>query len=115
MALKYEEGYWYGCDEYKTYIPGGYWVESDISGQELEEYDIYCYNDKHCSREELIKLLGYIDLEYTDMEESEIEDNCKCGSWSRYYNPETKEFLCEDCIDEEISDYKVKLEDLYDN
>lgn len=114
MALKYEEGYWYGCDEYKTYIPGGYYVESDISGEELEEYDIYYYNGKYCSKKELIKLLGYINLE-NEIVECELEEMCKCGAWNIYYHPITKELFCEDCIDEEISDYKVKLEDLYDN
>ena len=119
MALKYEEGQWVcGGENYDMYYKGSYVYYSDISDEPLDDDDVYLYKDKHCNREEIIKLLGYIDSEkylenYVEEEDcEELNEEChECPSKAEYYNTKTQKFICEKCLIEEIEEYRLKLED----
>ena len=64
MAVVYQRGSWYyGGENYDVYFKGGYTYFSDISGEEIDDKEVYYYNGKHCNRDEIIELLGYIDSE----------------------------------------------------
>lgn len=119
MAVVYQRGSWYyGGENYDVYFKGGYTYFSDISGEEIDDKEVYYYNGKHCNRDEIIELLGYIDSEkylenYVEDEDcEELNEEChECPNKAEYYNTKTQKFICEKCLIEEIEEYRLKLED----